>query len=74
MRDHISTINATLSEMQQPKGKQVDIDLSQSLHNGGLAVHFVYDRPYVAQLQLIRMLRPPRLRDMCSNSGNMETD
>ena len=56
MRNRVLSINETLSEMQKDS-------------QDGLAIKAVYNDPYVAQLQLVRTLRPPRSKNM-SNSGN----
>ena len=49
-REHILSINATLTNMQQ--------------NSHGMAIEAVYDGPYAIQLQLVRTLRPPRSKEM----------
>ncbi|KAL3786718.1 hypothetical protein ACHAWO_013705 [Cyclotella atomus] len=50
--DHITSINTTLSEMQQ--------------RSNGMAMEVTYDGQYAIQLQLVRTLRPKRSKDMSS--------
>lgn len=59
-KDHITSINTTLTEMQQLAS------------NDRLAIQCIYDGPYAAQLQLIRTLRPPRSKDMSSSTNKDE--
>lgn len=59
LRERVLAINETLTELQ-----------SNTHNQDGLAIQCIYEAPYVAQLQLVRTLRPPRSKDMGSNHGN----
>eukprot|EP00970_Alexandrium_tamarense_P008773 scaffold1698_cov201-Alexandrium_tamarense.AAC.2 len=59
VRRRISSINATLAEMQQQRHGDSS--------NQGMAMECIHDSPFAAQLQLIRTLRPPRNPDMESS-------
>jgi hypothetical protein len=56
LRNHIMSINTTLTEMQS------------SSRSSGMAIDCIYDGPYAIQLQLVRTLRPPRSKEMTSSS------
>jgi len=57
---HVSSINATLAEIQQKAN--------------GMAIDAIYDGPYAIQLQLVRSLRPKRSKEMSSKRGNKSND
>ena len=67
MKERILSINQTLTEMQSTlwtidSNSTSSGDISNN--NSGLAIRCIYDEPYVAQLQLVRTLRPPRSKEM----------
>lgn len=57
LRNHIMSINTTLTEMQSSSG------------SSGMAIDCIYDGPYAIQLQLVRTLRPPRSKEMTGSSS-----
>jgi len=75
MKERILSINHTLAEMQSKlwtidssysaaSGSRGAINNSSSSNSTGLAIKCIYDGQYVAQLQLVRTLRPPRSKEM----------
>jgi hypothetical protein len=70
MKDRILSINETLTEMQSTLWTVDRSDIAASSgggisnNNTGLAIKCIYDGLYVAQLQLVRTLRPPRSKEM----------
>lgn len=58
LHEHVTSINATLKEMQQK--------------SNGMAIDSVYDGPYAIQLQLVRTLRPKRSKDMSSKKSESQ--
>jgi len=69
MKERLLSINQTLVEMQSTLWL-IDGNTTSSgnggisNNNGCLAIKCIYDDPYVAQLQLVRTLRPPRSKEM----------
>jgi len=62
------SINGTLTEMQQLASNEQNGNAS-SQNKNGLAIQCIDEGPYAAQLQLVRTLRPPRSKDMSSNTN-----
>lgn len=64
MTEHILSMNETLAEMQSSLWKGRQNNSTSGSNNCGLAMKCIYDGPYVAQLQIVRTLRPPRSKEM----------
>jgi len=70
LREHISSIIGTLTEMQQQQSSSSEQNAKNKQHSdNGIAIQCVYDGPYAAQLQLVRTLRPARSREMSSDAN-----
>mmetsp|Transcript_32091 Transcript_32091/g.77592 ORF Transcript_32091/g.77592 Transcript_32091/m.77592 type:complete len:535 (-) Transcript_32091:179-1783(-) len=61
LSERVLSINATLAEMQRRAERRQFAN--------GMAIECIYDGPYSMQLQLVRTLRPPRSREMSSDSA-----
>jgi len=69
MKERILSINQTLTDMQSTlwtnnNDSNSTISGGISNNNDGMAIKCIYNEPYVAQLQLVRTLRPPRSKEM----------
>ena len=66
MKERIISINQTLTDMQSTLWTDSNSTLREgnSNNNGCMTIKCIYNEPYVAQLQLVRTLRPPRSKEM----------
>lgn len=67
MKERILSINQTLTDMQSTlwtNDSNSTISGGISNNSDGMAIKCIYNEPYVAQLQLVRTLRPPRSKEM----------